>query len=208
MKIFIAFFISILALSLAGCEKNTGPVLEKNKISNTEYFPLCVGNKWFYKEWDYNTNSFEHPEVITYDYIIEVTSKMFINDKLFYFVKSKRFNWDGSIFFRDSIYYSVTGDTVFQIRPELLSSQDTLSIKAILCDTGYVSFKMKWFDFYVSGRISKIEDSLITVSYWRERWMDSGYELKFKKGIGLFEDHAYSNAIGLKLVNYEILKEP
>lgn len=198
MKIIIKNIILILVLLIVGCENLIEP--QKDKDISSPYFPLTLGNKWYYKYWDRFNSTFIYPESIILTE--EVISTHALNNKLFFLIERCNLNIDGSIRRKDSVYYNFSGDTLYQILSDWEFSEESLSIRAIFANTGHVSYQMKWYDQYYEAYSRLETDTTVNFVFYRPQWVDSGSEWKFKKNVGICDYLSYQTN-GKKLVSYE-----
>jgi hypothetical protein len=197
MKFFLGYIV-IAILLFAGCENLTES--QRGGSISSSYYPLEIGNKWYYKYWDRFDSTFVYPESIAMTE--EVVASRYLNNKLFYLVETCYLNLDGSVRAKDSVYYNFSGDTLYQILNNWDFSEESLSIRAIFADTGHVSFRMKWSDDYYEVYSRFETDTTINFVYYQPNWTDSGSEWKFMKGVGVCDYISYQT-VGKRLVNYE-----
>ena len=198
MKILIRHILMILLLSIVSCENIIQP--QKEKDFTSPYFPLALGNKWYYKYWDRFDSTFVHPESIILTE--EVKSTRMLNDKLFFLIERCYLNLDGSIHIQDSIYYNFSGDTLYQVLSNCEFSEESISIRAIFADSGHVSYQMKWYDEYYEAYSRLETDTTMNFVFYKPQWVDSGSEWKFKKNVGVIDYISYQT-YGKRLVKYE-----
>jgi hypothetical protein len=198
MKNIFGYILVFLLLLIVGCENLIEP--QKEKDISTPYFPLTLGNKWYYKYWDSFDSTFVYPESIIMTE--EVISTRSLNSKLFFLIEQCYLNLDGSIRRKDSIYYNFSADTLYQILNNWEFSQESLSIRAIFAETGHVSYQMKWYNDYYEAYSRFETDTTMNFVYYQPYVVDSGSERKFKKNVGVCDYISYQT-VSKKLVKYE-----
>ncbi len=184
---------------LLSCNNSSEPTIES---PDSNYFPLAIGNKWYFKLWDQNKEEFRYPE--SYSRIEEIISTRNLNERLFYLVERSYLHSTGEVWRKDSIYYNISGDTLYQILNKWSFSTESLSVLAIFADTNNVKFQMKWNDdvYEVYSRFET--DSSMNFVYYRPNWVDSGSERVFKKNIGIGEYISYQTVTYDKLTDYHL----
>ncbi len=199
MKLLLKTVLLLIALFIIAYQNSTEP---QQTEPNSDYFPLAVGNKWYYQTWNHQTKQFEHPEYI--ESTMEVIRPRQLDGKLFYLVESCSMNSDGTIRAKDSIYYNISGDTLYQISVHWEFKKENMSIRAIFADTGHVRFKMKWYDDYYEANSQLETDSTMNFAYYMPLMCDSGSELTIKKHVGFSEYISYQTPYNSRLVKYEL----
>lgn len=198
MKKQIRHILMLLLLLIVSCENLVEP--QKEKDISSPYFPLSIGNKWYYKYWDRFDSTFVYPDSVIFTE--EVKSTRILNNKIFFLIERCYLNLDGLIRMKDSVYYNFTGDTLYQILSDLEFSEESLSIIAIFADTGHVSYQMKWYDQYYDAYSRLETDTTMNFVFYKPQWVDSGSEWKFKKNVGVLDYISYQT-YGKRLVKYE-----
>lgn len=148
--------ILLLYTLLLSCESPNGP------ISNSEeFFPLSIGNKWYY-----NTNN---PDSTTIDDIWEITGQKVLNNKEYY--EMAIFHSKNNL--KDTLYYRLNGDTLFSRRKnynELIVADFSLTLN----EPAYWQNDLK-----VTHRTEN------TITFETPFRADYGYIITFKKGVGI-----------------------
>ena len=197
----ILFFILNIGLFNA-C--NTTEPINKIKLGSSEniYFPLNIGNKWYYNSYHINDPNFDSTK---FDRTWEVISSKCLGRKLFYQIESVIYNNDGTIFKVDSLYYAISADSLFLIDTGQPFNETSLKLMALFNSEQYQSFIVKSDSSgdYIGYLIDKT-DSTNSFYYYRDGWNDSGWQMTFKKKVGYIESHS-EWGFGSKLVSY-ILK--
>jgi hypothetical protein len=199
MKIKTIILLSVIIIFFSGCEELIGPPF-KEKI-NSNYFPLSIGNKWYYKYWDNFNSEFVYPESIAKTE--EIISTKSLNNKLFFLVEHSYLNLDGSVRISDSVYLHMSGDTLYQLKSEWKFEEESLSIAAIFADSGNVNFQMKWYDYYYEVYSRFETDSTMNFVYYVPNTVDSGSERQYKRNIGICDYISYQT-YGFKLTDYKL----
>jgi len=150
---------SIVLLSfilLLSCESPNSP-----NSNSEEYFPLKVGNKWFYNSTSADTTSI--------DVIWEIIATKTINDKVYYEITINKNKYN----FIDTLYYRLNGDTLFSKRmnyDEVIVADFSL----ILYDTAYWQSDLKV--------TNKTDNTITFATPFRA---DYGNSITFEKGVGI-----------------------
>ena len=150
--------ISLLFLLLIGCESPNEP----SSIPG-EYFPLKIGNKWYYNSGYPDTNSI--------NIIWEVNGTEVKGHKMYYRIIEQNMQFN----FIDTIFYRFSGDTLFNRRKDN-DEQIIADFSIGLNDTAYWQNDLKV--------VQKTEDM---IKYETPFLADYGYSITFKKGIGITE---------------------
>ncbi len=194
-KILLKILCGILFITFIKCE-SSNPVDNDSLNSHSSYFPLKIGNRWYYNS---NTDPFDST---SYNEVWEAKTNLWIFQREFYLIEKTKYFSDGSIKY-DSMYYCLNNDTLLQFHPSWESSESSLSIKAIFSSNQ--KFKMKWLDSEYEAYAKTRNDSIITFTYYIPRGMDSGSETTFHKNIGLIKSYSYFVPdAGIRLVDYEL----
>jgi hypothetical protein len=190
-------FLLIFIISSLGCETTNGPGFD---LSKSIYLPLKIGNKWYYNSYHTNDPFFDSTK---YDRTWEVKEENFLANKLFYMIEEIGFNSDGSIFRTDTIYYGLKGDSLFRINNGQEFIPSSIQLAGLFSNDLYERFIVQPDSSgdYIGYVINKT-DSTISFYYYRDRWMDSGWQMTFQKNIGYIESHS-DWGLGSKLIKYE-----
>ncbi|MFH0735330.1 MAG: hypothetical protein V1773_11585 [bacterium] len=200
MKLMLKATLLLIAVFIIGCQNLTAP--NKQIVEDSDYFPLGLGNIWYYQTWNNQTHQFENPGVI--EFTKEVVNTRQLNASTFYLVETCYFNTDSSVRAKDSIYYNISGNTMYQISVRWPFEEGSKSIIAIFADTGHVSFTMKWNNDYYDAYSQFETDSTMNFVYSQPMMCDSGSELVIKKHVGFSEYISYQTPYNSRLVKYEI----
>jgi len=151
----IISFIPLLILIIAGCESpmDTTPA--------DEYFPLKVGNKWYY-------NSI-YPDTTYINVIWEVNGKEEINGKQYFKIVEQNLQ----INHIDTLFYRFDEDTLFCKRinyDERIVADFSLNLN----DTAY------W-----QNDLRVVQKTENIIKFETPFGADYGYSISFKKGIGI-----------------------
>jgi hypothetical protein len=150
------YMITLLLLLIFGCKS---PV-ESSSIP-TNYFPLQIGNKWYYNAFS------QYPDSI--DLIWEVVGQKEINGKQYFAIKES----SSSIFFTDTIYFRFNRNTLLSKinnNPEQYVADFSLNLNDSASWRNDLKVVQK------SGSIMKFETPF---------GPDYGYSITFKNGIGI-----------------------
>jgi len=152
----IFFVISSSLLLLLGCSSPNEP-LSKSE----EYFPLEIGNKWYY-----NSN---YSDTTSINLISEIIGKEEINSKLYYKIIEQNVQSG----FLDTIFFRLSGDTLFNMRKDY-NEQIIADFSLNLYDTTY------WQD-----DMTVVQKNKDIIEFQIPFAADYGYSIAFKKGIGI-----------------------
>lgn len=148
----LLFFLSLIT----GCKSPNEPA-----SMSGEFFPLAVGNKWYY-----NTN---HPDTTSVNLIQEITGQKVISKKNYYEMAS--LNLLSGV--RDTFYYRLNGDTLF-VRNAKDGEHILADFSLNLNDAAYWQQDLK---------VTAKTDEFIT---FQTPWgPDYGYSVTFKRGVGI-----------------------
>ncbi len=151
-----------LAVSLVcGCKSTNEPTSNNKPSSNSEkYFPLKLGNKWYYNTANYIPDSI--------DLIWEVTGQEVLNDILYYRIIKQYLRYNTT----DTQFYRFNGDTLFC---------KSKNIESIIADFSLnLNETASWFS---DLKVVRKTDSLIEFS--TPFGIDYGYSITFLKGYGI-----------------------
>jgi hypothetical protein len=195
------FFILFIGL-FNGCdttEPTNGVELDLNK---NIFFPLNVGNKWYYNSYHINDPNFDSTK---FDRSWEVISSKTLSNKIFYQIESIAYNNDSTIYRVDSIYYAIREDSLFLIDQGQPFIETSIQLRGLFNSDQYEHFIVQPdSDGNYLGYLINKTDSTNSFYYYRDGWNDSGWQMTFKKKVGYIESHS-DWGLGSKLVNY-ILK--
>lgn len=197
----LSFFISIIVIisNVCACDST---LAENSVKTETSYFPLNIGNKWYFNSYHLDDSYFDSTK---YDLTWEVKQIVLLDNKYFYRIEEINFSNDGTVRKIDSLYCAVRGDSLFFIgwgKPFLNSSIELHGIFSnIPCGHVFVVYSDSPGNYL--GYISSKNDSTLTFQYYRDGWMDSGWQRTYKKNVGIIETHSYWG-IGSKLVKYNL----
>ncbi len=154
----IYFVIPLFLCLITGCDSSIGP-----SSTLDEYFPLRVGNKWYYNSNYKDTNSI--------NIIWEVGSLIEINGHQYYEIRQENFN--NQNVYSDTSYYRLSGDTLFYYHNNL-QEQILADFSLHLGDTTY------WQnDLRVTEKTNR------SIKFETPFSADYGYSITFKRGIGI-----------------------
>ncbi len=148
--------IPLLFALLLSCESPVEPT-----GSAKEFFPLKVGNKWYY--------NLTYSDTTSIDEIWEITGRKTLDNKEYYQMVTNRLKNN----FKDTLYYRTNGDTLFSKRPEF-NEQIIADFSLKINETTY------WQDDLKVTK--KTGDTMTFETPFRA---DYGYSITFKKGIGI-----------------------
>jgi hypothetical protein len=147
--------VPLVAFLIYSCKSSNEP------SSNSEgYFPLKVGNKWYYNSVYPDTNSIS--------IIWEVTGQEEINYRLYYRIIEQ----NTQINLIDTLFYRVNGDTLF--RGGKNNEQIIADFSLSLNDTAY------W-----QNDLRVVEKNKDIIRLETPFGADYGYSITFQKGIGI-----------------------
>jgi hypothetical protein len=148
--------IPLLFALLLSCESPIEPI-----SSVKEFFPLKVGNKWYYNSTNSDTTSI--------DDVWEITGQKTLNNKEYYEMVTNHLENN----FKDTLYYRINGDTLFSKRAKF-NEQIIADFSLKINETAY------WQnDLNVTY---KTENTMTFETPFRA---DYGYSVTFKKGMGI-----------------------
>jgi hypothetical protein len=153
-KIYLLILLSFLLL--LGCKSPNEPSLNPE-----EYFPLQIGNKWYY-----NT---VYPDTTSVNIICEVNGQEEINHKQYYRIVEQNLQYN----FIDTLFYRVNGDTLFSRRINY-DEQIIADFSLRLDDTAYWQNDLKV--------VQKTKD---IIKFETPFGADYGDSITFQRGIGI-----------------------
>ena len=182
----------LLAFCLGSC--SNPQATEPTQLARDSFFPLAVGNVWYYSSYSYGTMA----DTSKFDERKEVISHKYLGNKDFYLLFDSYYNTDGSVRAIDSLYYSLYDDTLLIIHANTPFTDSSISLARIFPPTASDSFRFG--DGYEGSLVSQ-SDSIVVYSFWKPDWMDSGWNETYKKNIGMIDTHS-GWGIGSMLVKY------
>jgi hypothetical protein len=197
--IIVHLVIIFLVISVSSCDTTESTISDPLNRNKNTFFPLSVGNKWFYNSYQLNDPDFDSTK---FDRTWEVISTKTLGNKIFYQIESIRYNNDSTIFRIDSLYYAVRDDSLFLINPGQPFSETSVQLRALYNSEQYQHFIVQPdSDGNYLGYLINKTDSTNSFYYYQEGWMDSGWQMTFKKKVGYIESHS-DWGLGSKLVKY------
>jgi hypothetical protein len=192
---FIIFFI-IIGLSLS-CNEST-PI--EPEYGNS-FFPLKVGNTWFYNSFSSSCQQF-NPNIVKE--IKKVIGTKNIMGRTFYSLESIYKDDSGSIYSKDTSYYYYSNDTLYHY----MSVGNNKYNKSI-----YAIFSLESGDKYIDTVGTTVNE--ITVREKNNEWAIFSYdapqvkdeenEVTFRKGKGIYEIYSPSSTVITKLIKANLL---
>ena len=171
----LLFILTIIEL-ISGCSQNP---TEPEFVNS--FFPLEVGNKWYYNS--------SYPETSTITDVWAIIDNKNIVNKNYFMVIEQNLNANN----KDTIYYRINGDTLFS-KTKNYDEQIEADFHLNLNETAYWRNDLKV--------VEKTEDR---ITFETPFGGDYGYRVTFKKGIGI--SNLVSNGWvyrSLKLIKAEI----
>lgn len=152
------YLILIIVIIIWACNSPT-----EISINTEKYFPLEIGNTWYYNSVSSDTN--------TVDEIMEVLSKININDTTYYEVRVRNLlnNLSGTI------YYRMSGDILFSRVPKQ-KERIIADFSLALHDTAYWE---RNGDMIVTNK----SDNIIT--FEQPFGVEYGSSISYQKGVGM-----------------------
>ncbi|MHB1688114.1 MAG: hypothetical protein ACYCVH_12180 [Ignavibacteriaceae bacterium] len=148
--------IPLLFALLLGCESPNEPVRNVE-----EFFPLKVGNKWYYNSTNSDTTSI--------DDIWEITGQKEIDNKKYYEIIKHYLKYN----LKDTLYYRLNGDTLFSKGinyNEQIVADFSLNINEIA---------------YWKDDLKVVQKTENIITFETPFGADYGYSITFKRGIGI-----------------------
>jgi hypothetical protein len=199
--------ISVL-LTMLGC---SSPNDIKQTVLASDYFPLSIGNKWYYTYFVYPTG-YDSTKIYEIDEIVAMKS---IVDEWFFAMQIKKLD------FHDTTHHTyIAVDTIYlRARGSTIVYADS-ALSGELQKIVYADFNLKdgeILDIYMerrwgvslhdtvhySGKVSSRSGPTITLYYDRPGWIDAEHFDTFEKGIGPTQ-YEYVYGTRMKLVQYQI----
>lgn len=147
--------IPLLVFALIGCDSSTEP-----SLSSEEFFPLQVGNKWFYNS--------SYPDSNSADFVWEVVREENFDGKQYFAITEHNLKNN----FISVLYYRFNGDTLFVrwTNFETILADFSLNIN----DTAY------W-----QNGLAVVQKTKDIMKFETPHGADYGFALSFKRGIGI-----------------------
>ena len=162
---------------------------------------MNVGNKWYYNSYNIHENI---TDTIAYNESLEILDKIFFDNKIFYLFEDIYYSDNKSVKSIDTIYYAIKNDSLFQINNSKLA-KSSISFMGLFSEKPYGNFIVrKDTDGDYMGYVYNYSDTTFTFYYYRDRWMDSGWQMTFKKNIGFVESHPSAWSTGTRIVKYTL----
>ncbi|MDP2303458.1 MAG: hypothetical protein Q8N03_13660 [Ignavibacteria bacterium] len=153
-KIYLFIFLSFLLLF--GCKSPSEP-----SSNPEEYFPLQIGNKWYYNS--------AFPDTTSVNIICEVHGQEDINHKKYYRIVEQNLQYN----FLDTIFYRISGDTLFSRRINY-DEQTVADFSLNLNDTAY------W-----QNDLTVVQKTKDIIKFETPFRVDYGNSITFQRGIGI-----------------------
>jgi hypothetical protein len=197
IAVFFSTTIFISCSSPTHPSDGNGAVTQKNP-----YYPLALGNIWYYNFYEANRPI----DTTKFNSTWQIISTKSLGTKVFYGLKRVSYGSDTTIITEvDTVYISISNDSLFQINPNLPFSESSIHLQAVLCDSGFATFTWTANGDTYQGDLVDRTDTTITFSYWNPGWMDSGYNITYKKGVGQYDSQS-GWGLGSRLVKYHLNK--
>jgi hypothetical protein len=164
------------------------------------FFPLEVGNKWYYNSFSSSSQRFNPLEV---DEVKEIIGIKQISEKKYYLAETKYYDQSGSIYYVDTSYYRYSKDTLYQHRNYNNASYEIASaIFSLEKGDRYMNY-MGSTIFEVTVR--EKDNGLITFFYDSPQFKDTESEITFQKGKGISKRYTPSSGIETKLIKADLV---
>ena len=192
---------ALFATMFAGCISSDSPTGIATSGS-TDYFPLKVGNRWYYGGY-MRGNPTDTTNTV---HIAEVIGTRVINQRLCFVMLNRFYQAGGdSPSFVDTSYFTVDGDSLLSVNKD--SSSFRFSVDAIFSLTKGEEFTQ---EVGVAGnafhfRVTVVDrnDSTITFFYDAPNIVDEEHQKTYKRGAGIVDSHSTAWGIGERLVKVE-----
>lgn len=197
----LALFIILIISLINSCDTTEPKNGDDTDLNKNIFFPLAVGNKWYYNSYHLNNPNFDSTK---YDMSWEILSEKKLGNKIFHLIESVRYNADSTIYRIDSIYYAIRGDSLFLINTGQPFTESSIELRGLFNNQQYEYFIVKPdSDGNYLGYLINKTDSTNTFYYFKDGWMDSGWQMTYQKKIGYIESHS-GWGLGSKLVKYTL----
>lgn len=197
LKIFIVFMIPLFI----SCDDNiVGP-----EDANS-FFPLSIGNKWFYKSYiDYNDSlKFNYPDK-EYDLTYEIIGNTNIDGKTYFMLEVKSYDYN-SINYPvriDTNYCRTDGKYLIWLGKFLGKYYNRLYVDFSIAEGD--TFHFTWQNnFTYVGKVKTKTWDLITIYYEIPGAADEDIEVTFLKNIGLQNQKALDWGFAILLTKFEL----
>lgn len=170
----IAFFM------LISCQTSYEPL-----SINKNFFPLKIGNKWYY-----NTSGLDTDPILN---IHEVTARKKISDEFYYLITDTHLQNN----FKDTVYYRLENSVLFSKLPQ--------HEERIIADFSLNENAYAYWDSLGDLKVTKKTDSII--KFERPFHEDYGSSVTYKKGIGMIQTiengivYYQSNLVKAEIIN-------
>ena len=155
-KIYLIIVFAFWGILIIGCDSPT-----EYSLNPKEYFPLQVGNKWYYNS--------DYSDTTTINLISEVNGKEDIDFKEYFRIIEQNLQSN----FIDTIFFRFGGDTLFSRKkyyPERIMADFSLNLN----DTAY------W-----ENDMTVVQKTKDIMRFEIPFGADYGYSITFKRGIGI-----------------------
>ena len=170
-KIYLSIF--LLTLMFFNCESPT-----EYAADFQEFFPLKVGNKWYYRTNSTDTSNFNET--------IEIIGQKKLNDNIYFETVVNMIDRN----FIDTFYYRFAGNA--------LVTQSPPQNERILADFSLKLNQYAYWDSVGDLSVSEKTDSIITFS--RPFHIEYGSSITYKKGIGLIKSFTNGFIVHLRIL--------
>jgi len=189
----ILFYLSIVLF--ISCNEN-GLTSQENDNS---YFPLKVGNKWYYNSF----TSFQQYDSTNINLTSEVIGKKQLFGKTYFSIKSTYFDENGSIIYLDTSYYSCSNDTLYEYMSDDNNNFYESIYAIFILEKGDKYNNYMRSTEYVITVIEKDKD-LITLFYDAPQYKDEEQEITFKRGLGIYKIYVLNSGNETRLIRAEL----
>jgi hypothetical protein len=166
----------------------------KQELLPKEYFPLAVGNQWYYigdNEKVQKRNTY-YRQMYDYSESRQVVSEVDIRGEKFFLIVYKRLDpFDGKIFKIDSAYFAYRGTKIIKIpASKMLDSSAVITYMDFSIELNK-PIRFSRNDIIYEQVLRTEGDSIITSYSSLRGGLDSGAQFSLKKGIGLFSHSTF-----------------
>ncbi len=152
----IYLIISLLLLSLISCESPT-----ENSLIPEDYFPLKIGNKWYYNS--------DYSDTTTINLVSEVDGKENINNKMYFRIIEQNLQLN----YNDTVFFRFGEDTLF-MKQKYYAEQIMADFSLQLNDTAY------W-----ENDMTVVQKTKDVMKFEIPFAADYGSSITFKSGVGI-----------------------
>lgn len=197
-------FLLFVVLSLIGCKES---ITETEQASS--FFPLQVGNKWYYKNYTFYSNHFSQDTSTDYRYVSEIKNEITIEDKEYYYLECSFYN--GKIYQYNTAYYRTENQKLYILKWDNNLKEYTGGLLADFSKTEgdtflsyYESKSMKNQPYYFIGHVIERTADVRIIHYEIPMGYDEDVILTFRKNVGIENEYLPDWTAGNLLTKYII----